>query len=177
MPEEYSPDIGYHTSVDRKPMVNPALRSPPAHMSSQGPPAHLQAQSVQPTPMSPGSVSGKRKPEEQLPPPLAPGSASAARSKRPYKRKPATESTPPPTPQQALPPMHHIQHVPPPPAQSGYAAALGASNGVNRSNSNSADSRANQDLRRHQEMLIKQQQDAERENARVLAGGLPTPYA
>ncbi|KAG9128080.1 hypothetical protein FRC07_005220 [Ceratobasidium sp. 392] len=176
MPEEYSPDIGYHNSVDRKPMVNPALRSPPSHMSTQGTPAHMHTQSAQSTPLSPGSVSGKRKPEEQLPPPPAPGSAATARSKRPYKRKSGTESTPPPTHQQALPPMHHIQHVPPPPAQSGYAAALGTSNG-NRLASSVADSRANQDLRRHQEMLIKQQQDAERENARVLAGGLPTPYA
>ncbi|KAG9104226.1 hypothetical protein FRC06_004443 [Ceratobasidium sp. 370] len=178
MPEEYSPDLGYHTSVDRKPMVNPALRSPPSHMPAQAPPAHLHAQPTPSAPMSPGSVSGsKRKPEEQLPPPPAPGSAAAAvKSRRSYKRKPGTESTPPPAPQPVLPPMPHIQHVPPQPAQSGYAAALGASN-VNRSSSSAADSRANQDLRRHQEMIIKQQQDAERENARVLAGALPAPYA
>ncbi|KAG8701381.1 hypothetical protein FRC08_004105 [Ceratobasidium sp. 394] len=177
MPEEYSPDLGYQTAVDRKPLVNPALRSPPSHMPAQAPPAHLHAQPAPSAPMSPGSVSGsKRKPEDQLPPPPAPGSSAAVKPRRSYKRRPGTESTPPETPQQALPPMHHIQHVPPQSAQSGYAAALGASN-ANRSSSSAADSRANQDLRRHQEMMIKQQQDAERENARVLAGGLPTPYA
>ncbi|KAG8748233.1 hypothetical protein FRC10_007621 [Ceratobasidium sp. 414] len=178
MPEEYSPDLGYHTS-DRKPVVSPALRSPSSHMPAQAPPAHLHAQPAPSAPMSPGSVSGaKRKPEEQLPPPPAPGSAATAlKSRRSYKRKLGSESTPPPTPQQALPPMPHIQHVPPQPAQSGYAAALGASNNANRPSSSVADSRANQDLRRHQEMIIKQQQDAERESARVLAGGLPTPYA
>jgi hypothetical protein len=181
MPEEYSPDLGYHTSVDRKPMINPTLRSPPAHLSTQGPPAHPHSHppQIQSTPMSPGSVSGvKRKQEEQLPPAPANG---AAKPKRAYKRKQAVpESTPPPTPApqpQTWPPMHHIQHVPPPPAQSGYAAALGASNNANRSTGASADSRVNQDLRRHHEMMVKQQQDAERENARVLAGGLPTPYA
>ncbi|QRV75001.1 GATA type zinc finger [Ceratobasidium sp. AG-Ba] len=178
MPEEYSPDLGYHASADRKPLASPALRSPPTHMPAhiQGPPAHPHAQPPPSTPLSPGSTSGsKRKQEEQLPPPPAPGSAAAASSKRPYKRRP-TESTPPPVPQQAMPHMHHIQHVPPQPVPSGYAAALGASN-TTRSSSNSGDSKANQELRRHQEMLLKQQQDAERENARVLAGGLPTPYA
>ncbi|QRW18244.1 GATA type zinc finger [Rhizoctonia solani] len=86
-----------------------------------------------------------------------------------------SERTTPPASQATLPPMHHIQHVPaPPPAN--YPASAAAPGG-NPGRGSAVDSRANQDLRRHQEMLVKQQQDAERESQRVLAGGLPTPYA
>ncbi|KAF8606582.1 hypothetical protein BDV93DRAFT_349245 [Ceratobasidium sp. AG-I] len=179
MPEEYSPDIGFHASVDRKPMINPTLGSPPSHIPTH---SHSQAPPSS-TPLSPGSIAGtKRKQEEQLPAPPAPANAPAPKAKRAYKRKQATHdsASPPAQPlqQQALPPMHHIQHIPPPPAQSGFAAALSSSTNGNRPTGGSAaDSRANQDLRRHHDMMIKQQQDAERENARVLAGGLPTPYA
>ena len=70
--------------------------------------------------------------------------------------------------------MHHIQHVPAPPAS--YPASAAAPS-TNSGRGSAVDSRANHDLRRHQEMLAKQQQDAERESQRVLAGGLPTPYA
>ncbi|KAB5593971.1 Siderophore biosynthesis regulatory protein URBS1 [Ceratobasidium theobromae] len=150
LPEDYSPDMGYHaTPNDRK----PALHSPPSQMSSSN---SLSA------PLSPGgsSTGSKRKPVED-----------PAKSKRSHKRR-AGESTPPPS--TTLPPMHHIQHVPPaPPGYPPLASLPAPSSG----RSSGTDSRANQDLRRHHEMLIKQQQDAERENARVLAGGLPTPYA
>lgn len=190
MPEEYSTDVGFHSSVDRKPMINPALGSPPSHHPAhvQGSQSHTHTfhshnQAPPPsTPLSPGSVSGaKRKQEEQLPAPPAPANAPGPKPKRAYKRKQATHDSvsPPAQPtHQALPPMHHIQHVPPPPAQSGFAAALsGSTNGARSAGGSAPDSRANQDLRRHHDMMIKQQQDAERENARVLAGALPTPYA
>ncbi|KAF8699145.1 zinc finger binding DNA consensus sequence [AT]GATA[AG], partial [Rhizoctonia solani] len=149
------PSDGYHPPpVDRK----PALHSPPAHMPG-----------TTNTPLSPGgsSTGSKRKPEDQN------GSNKSKRVS--YNSRKKLEETTPPASQATLPPMHHIQHVPaPPPAN--YPASAAAPGG-NPGRGSAVDSRANQDLRRHQEMLVKQQQDAERESQRVLAGGLPTPYA
>ncbi|KAF8753546.1 hypothetical protein RHS01_06967 [Rhizoctonia solani] len=149
------PSDGYHPPpVDRK----PALHSPPAYMPG-----------TTNTPLSPGgsSTGSKRKPEDQN------GSNKSKRVSYNSRKKP--EETTPPASQATLPPMHHIQHVPaPPPAN--YPASAAAPGG-NPGRGSAVDSRANQDLRRHQEMLVKQQQDAERESQRVLAGGLPTPYA
>ncbi|CCO31721.1 Siderophore biosynthesis regulatory protein URBS1 [Rhizoctonia solani AG-1 IB] len=151
------PSDGYHPSpVDRK----PGLHSPPAYMPG-----------TTNTPLSPaGSSTGsKRKPEDQN------GSNKSKRiNYNPNPRKKSHETTPPPAPPAALPPMHHIQHVPAPPAS--YPASAAAPS-TNSGRGSAVDSRANHDLRRHQEMLAKQQQDAERESQRVLAGGLPTPYA
>ncbi|KAJ1307863.1 hypothetical protein OPQ81_001943 [Rhizoctonia solani] len=154
------PSDGYHAPADRKPGVH----SPPAHMSGATYP-HAS------TPLSPGgsSAGSKRKPMEEHN-----GSNKSKRTTYSRSKKPG-ETTPPPSAQSTLPPMHHIQHVPaPPPANYPTSAAAPS---TNSGRSSVVDARANQDLRRHQEMLVKQQQDAERESQRVLAGGLPTPYA
>ncbi|CAE6424151.1 unnamed protein product [Rhizoctonia solani] len=151
-----SPSDGYHAPpADRK----PALHSPPAYPHSSAP-------------LSPGGSSSgsKRKPVDDQN-----GSNKSKRITYSRSKKPG-ETTPPPaqTPS-TLPPMHHIQHVPAPPPTNYPASA--AAPGANPNRGSVVDARANQDLRRHQEMLAKQQQDAERESQRVLAGGLPTPYA
>ncbi|KAG8732504.1 hypothetical protein FRC11_013157 [Ceratobasidium sp. 423] len=154
------PPDGYHAPpVDR----NPALHSPPAYMPGTTNP-HA-------TPLSPGgsSAGSKRKPVEDQT-----GSNKSKRTTYSRSKKPG-ETTPPPAPAPStLPLMHHIQHVPAPPTNYPPSAAAPS---ANPGRGSAVDARANQDLRRHQEMLVKQQQDAERESQRVLAGGLPTPYA
>ncbi|CAE6447216.1 unnamed protein product [Rhizoctonia solani] len=149
------PSDGYHPpSVDRK----PALHSPPAYHPAS-------------TPLSPGGSSSgsKRKPMDDQN-----GSNKAKRTAYSRNKKPGETTPPPASAPSTLPPMHHIQHVPAPPTNYPPSAAASSANPVRGS---TTDNRANQDLRRHQEMLVKQQQDAERESQRVLAGGLPTPYA